>query len=162
MISHQFSENQIRTALFWEKKDALRTPEALWLQMNPFGQEGEQVSGSDPAATKQASGSDPAATKNDWKIRKLDSWIDPEDVVSGGARKLHACEAVGDSRITVIPLDSPLLSVGKRNLYNVEDKVEELGGGAWFNLFNNRWGTNFKQWFDEDMGFEFLTKFHWG
>lgn len=150
-ISHQFLPDRIKTEIFWEKKDALRTPEALWLQMNPFGQEGTPASDGDSAVPKAC-----------WKIRKLGSWIDPKKVVSGGARKLHACEAVGDSETAVTPLDSPLLSVGKRNLYNVEDKVEDLQGGVWFNLFNNRWGTNFKQWFDEDMRFEFVTEFFRG
>lgn len=31
----------------------------------------------------------------------------------------------------------------------------DLSRGFAFLLYNNRWGTNFKQWFDEDMRFSF-------
>lgn len=141
VIRHRFEKNRIHTALYFREKDALRSPEALWLQMNLFA-DGEK-----------------------WKIKKLGSFIDPENVVSGGGRKLHVCElAAGtlkEAEVKIVPADSPLLSVGKPNLYCVDDSVDSLKGGIWFNLFNNRWGTNFKQWFEEDMRYEFLTEFQW-
>jgi hypothetical protein len=41
----------------------------------------------------------------------------------------------------------------------VDDKLASGPGGFSFLLFNNRWGTNFKQWFEEDMHFAFSSLF---
>jgi hypothetical protein len=47
------------------------------------------------------------------------------------------------------------VSVGGRYLYDVSDDFGNLREGFWFLLCNNRWGTNFPQWFGEDMRFSF-------
>ena len=52
-------------------------------------------------------------------------------------------------------VDAPLVSVARPNLYAVDDVIEDVKKGFWFCLFNNRWGTSFPQWFEEDMRWEF-------
>lgn len=140
-IRHVFEDDRITTTLYWQDKDAIRSPEALWLYMNPL-----------PGCRH-------------WELQKLGRWISPEQVVSGGARRMHCCEALrGESRnaaAAIYPADAPLVSVGGRSLYRADDLIPDCGEGFWFNLFNNRWGTNFKQWFEEDMRFNFVTKFDW-
>ena len=140
-IRHVFEQDQIVTTLYWQDKDAIRSPEALWLYMNPL-----------PGCRH-------------WTLQKLGQQICPDQVVSGGARRMHCCEALRgtskDGAAAIYPMDAPLVSVGGRSLYQTDDSFPDCGEGFWFNLFNNRWGTNFKQWFEEDMRFCFVTKFDW-
>ena len=63
-----------------------------------------------------------------------------------------------DGTVTVESLHAPLVSVGSRNLYNLDDKIESMEDGFYFNLFNNRWGTNFKMWCSDDCLFDFVIR----
>ena len=51
-----------------------------------------------------------------------------------------------------------VVTFGKK-LYRPDDSMPELSQGFFFLLYNNRWGTNFKQWFEEDMRFAFDISF---
>ena len=133
-LCHTFAENEILTQIYCGQKDASRIPEALWLHMN-------------------------FSSCSNWKIKKMGTWIDPANVVSGGNRQMHGCEAVSADNIVISPLDTPLVSVGRTNLYHVDDAIEDCTQGVWFNLYNNRWDTNFRQWYEEDMGCEFKITF---
>jgi len=138
LITHQFGET-VRTTLYWKDKDAVRSPEAIWLQM--------ALSVSDP---------------NGWRIEKLGRPVSPLRVVRGGSRKLHCAERLAyegaDGSACIVPYDSPLVSVGGRHLYDVGDACGDPADGFYFLLCNNRWGTNFKQWFEDDMRFAFETR----
>jgi hypothetical protein len=137
-IVYDFLPETIEISLYWRKKDAIRSPEALWLHMNLA-----------------------AGNPNRWMLVKHDLRVSPLNVVSGGNRKLHAVERLtcdgAMEKLSVTPHDSPLVSVGGRYLYDVSDAFGRLEDGFWFLLCNNRWGTNFPQWFEEDMRVSFTV-----
>lgn len=139
-LSYRFLTDEIEMTLYWRGKDPIRSPEALWLSM--------RFAVSSPAR---------------WQITKLCRPISPVNVVSGGNRKLHAAEALSyhDAlhEIDVRLLDAPLVSVGARNLYRADDSFDSPANGFYMLLCNNRWGTNFPQWFGEDMRFCWRIRF---
>ncbi len=98
-----------------------------------------------------------------WKLQKMGKLISPLDVVRGGNRKQHAVEKLiyqgADGSIEVESFHSPLVSIGGRNIYEADEKVNNLENGFYFNLFNNRWGTNFKMWCEDDSRFLYSIKF---
>ncbi len=139
-ITHRFLPDSIQTTLYWAKKDAIRSPEAVYfgfdLHMNnPYR----------------------------WRVRKLGRPLSPFDMVRGGNRKLHCVERLSydaaDGKASVASLDAPLVCVGRPDVYDVGLDYGDPNAGFAFVLYNNRWGTNFKQWFDEDMRFAFETCF---
>ncbi len=135
-ITYTFTPEAIEISLYWRKKDAIRSPEAVWLHINLA-----------------------ADNPNRWMLVKHGLPVSPLNVVSGGNRKLHAVEKLtcetATEYLSITPHDSPLMSVGGRYLYDVSDTFGDLDDGFWFLLCNNRWGTNFPQWFGDDMRFSF-------
>lgn len=133
-IIYTFEEEKIKCVLQWFDKDANKIPEALWFKFN-FNVE----------------------NANRWMMDKLGNTVSPLDVVSGGNRKQHSVEKLhykgADGSIELKSLHAPLVSIGGKNLYEMNDKVSSLENGFYYNLFNNRWGTNFKMWFEEDCSF---------
>jgi hypothetical protein len=138
IIEHLFEDNSITTNLYLAKKDAVRNPEALWFSMD-FK----------------------AANPNRWQMKKMDQIISPLNVVRGGNRRLHAveelCYAAADGSLRIEPIESPAVSFGAYSLYDVSKEYGPMDGSVNFLLYNNRWGTNFKQWFEEDMRFSYRT-----
>lgn len=121
---------------YWKDKDAIRSPEALWINVNP------QVN-----------------TPEHWLMDKSGTLVSPSNIVFNGSRKLHCVQGLhyrsAFESIDIRSLDAPLVSPGGKSLYNTDNNFEDLHNGFYFLLYNNRWGTNFKQWFDEDMRFAF-------
>jgi hypothetical protein len=140
VIEHVFDETGISTVLYLGEKDASRIPEALWFGMD--------LNVSNPYR---------------WRMVKLGQAVSPLDVVRGGNRKLHAVEelryAGTDGFIRIIPGESPIAAFGGYCLYNQDDGFGTLDGGVNFLLYSNRWGTNFKQWFEDDLCLNFRTEF---
>jgi hypothetical protein len=140
VIEHLFDETGITTILYLGGKDASRIPEALWFGMD--------FSVSNP---------------NRWRMVKLGRMVSPLDVVRGGNRKLHVVEELrytgSDGSIRIIPGESPTATLGGYCLYNQDDSFGAMDGGINFLLYSNRWGTNFKQWFEEDLRLSFRTEF---
>jgi hypothetical protein len=138
LVVHEFGDT-VKTTLYWKDKDAIRSPEAVYFGMT--------VSVSDP---------------HGWLIEKLSRPVSPFRVVKGGNRKLHCAKSLlyhgADCAVSVKTFDSPLVSFGGRHLYDVDDAYGDPADGFWYLLHNNRWGTNFKQWFEDDMRFAFETK----
>ena len=136
MAVYRFTEGNIHLELFWKDKDALRSPEALWLGIRPEVE--------NPSC---------------WQMVKSGAALSPSNVVSNGNRQLHVVQDLSytgaDSRIHITPTDAPLVSLGGKKLYQPDNSMPELSQGFFFLLYNNRWGTNFKQWFEEDMRFAF-------
>ena len=139
-VVYRFSDHHINMELFWKNKDAIRSPEAIWLNINP-------------------------KIKNPslWKMNKSGTLISPYSVRYDGNRKLHCVQSLhyqdGSENITITPEDSPLVSPGGKTLYHTDNRFEDLNQGFYFLLYNNRWGTNFKQWYEEDMRFEFNIEY---
>ena len=53
-------------------------------------------------------------------------------------------------------LDAPVVALGERSPIYFSDVQPDLVGGIHVSLFNNGWGTNYIQWFGEDMHFRFI------
>ena len=121
----------------WFGKAASRLPEALWLTFQPNAPE----------------------TRN-WLLDKVDQTVSPFDVVRGGNRHMHSLsdgirykDAQGNFYIET--LDAPVVALGERSPIYFSDAQPDMARGIHFSLFNNGWGTNYIQWFAEDMRFRF-------
>lgn len=138
LVVHEFGVS-IKTTLYWKGKDAVRSPEAIFFGMT--------LGVADP---------------NGWLLEKLGKPVSPLHVARGGNRKLHCARKLlyrgADCEASVCARDTPLVSVGGRHLYDVDDAYGDMADGLWYLLYNNRWGTNFKQWFEDDLRAEFETR----
>ena len=118
----------------WHDKDANRMPEALWLDAR-FDVENE----------------------NRFRLCKMGKMIAPLDVVRGGNRHQHCVQSIeyrgADGSLSLRNAHSPLVSVGGRWLYGDYRSQPDLSKGFSYCLFNNKWGTNFNMWSEDDCGF---------
>ncbi len=131
------AEPVVEIRFSWFGKVANRMPEALWLTFQP------QVS--DPRA---------------WTMQKSGAAISPFEVVEGGNRSMHAVlgglhYAGPEGALRIESLDAPVVSLGVRSPVYFSRSQPDLAPGFHFSLFNNGWGTNYVQWFGEDMTFRF-------
>lgn len=140
-LEYTLHDDRIEIVLQWFEKPANRLPEALWLSFQPI-----------------------TTNENGWRFEKIGQLIDPRDVVSRGARTLHAI----DQRVTynddsrtfeLTSLDAVLVAPGQSSLLNFHNQVPDLRNGVHVNLYNNVWGTNFPMWFGEDARFRFTLRF---
>jgi len=123
--------------LSWFGKTANRLPEAAWLSFSPD-----------------------LPDPHGWTLDKVDRPVSPLDVVAGGSRHLHAVsrglryrDARGDFFLDT--LDAPVFALGEKTPLGFSNLQPDLTTGFHINLFNNAWGTNYPQWFGEDMRFRF-------
>lgn len=124
----------------WFGKPANRMPEGLWLTFQP-----------------------PVGDPRRWFLEKSGSQVSPFEVVTGGNRAMHA--VLGgisyqgpEGGLRIEPLDSPLVVLGERLAVRFTREQPDLAQGFHFSLFNNGWGTNYVQWFGEDMTFRFRVR----
>lgn len=138
-IKYVFGAEEIYITSFLSEKDASRLPEALWISHFTDTPQVEKV-----------------------RLNKLGENINPYEVVEYGNRNYHVVKEVdfrlGEKNISIIPLDSKLISPGERRLYNFNQQYASPSGGMHFNLYNNLWGTNFKMWYEEDIVSRFIIK----
>ena len=52
-------------------------------------------------------------------------------------------------------MDAPVVALSERMPVYFTRNQPDLAKGFHFSLFNNGWGTNYVQWFGEDMRFRF-------
>ena len=133
-MEYILNEDELEIRLRWFGKDANRFAQAAWMSFVPD------------------------FSVKEMKFRKIADWIDPTDVVSRGARTLHAVQEVRIDDVTIIPVDTVLAAPGKRSMLDFHNKLPDISGGVHFNLYNNIWGTNFPMWFGDDMEFRFTLK----
>lgn len=69
---------------------------------------------------------------------------------------LHYRDAQGS--LTINTMDAPVVALGVRSPIYFSNDQPELNKGIHFSLFNNGWGTNYIQWFGEDMRFRFTIR----
>jgi hypothetical protein len=134
------SEPLIHFTLSCFGKRANRLPEAMWLTFNPI-----------------------APRTENWLLSKVEGLVSPADVVSGGNRHMHALSAgLGykdeHGSFAIDALDAPLAVLGEKSPLFFSNAQPDLSQGIHFSLFNNGWGTNYVQWFGEDMKFRFTVK----
>jgi len=116
---------------------ANRLPEAMWLTFQPDAPE--------------AGG---------WRLEKSGYEIDPLEVVRGGNRHVHALstglryqDAKGS--LAIDTLDAPVVAIGEKSTIRFSNDQPDFSKGIHISLFNNTWGTNYIQWFGEDVRFRF-------
>jgi hypothetical protein len=131
------SEPVIELNLTWFGKRANRLPEAMWLTFNPVAPQAEN-----------------------WVLTKVEETVSPFDVVRGGNRHMHSLSnglSYQDERgkFAIETLDAPLVVLGEKSPIYFSNSQPDLSKGIHFSLFNNAWGTNYVQWFGEDMQFRF-------
>jgi len=134
------SEPTIQMNFYWFGKVANRLPEAAWLSFFPA-----------------------APSEGNWLLEKTDRLISPFDVVPGGNRHMHAVTRVihrhdGGSSFAVETLDAPVVALGEKTPIFFSTEQPDLGKGVHFCLHNNTWGTNYRQWFGEDMRFRLVLR----
>ena len=134
------SEPLIHFSLAWFGKRANRLPEALWLTFNPIAPQTEN-----------------------WMLSKVEGLVSPTDVVRGGNRHMHALSSGlryqdENGSFIIESLDAPLAVLGEKSPIYFSNSQPDLSRGIHFSLFNNGWGTNYIQWFGEDMRFRFTIK----
>lgn len=141
-IGFPSDKKEINYTLQWFNKRPCRLPEAYWFSMG--------FAGCRPEA---------------WRIEKVDYMVPPLDVVSKGARDLHAFNRGifyddGRRKIEIESPDCPIVAPGTPSLLEFDDHVPDLSKGEWhFNLFNNKWATNFRTWYSDDAKFRFKIRF---
>lgn len=138
-IRYEFLEKEIKSSLTWFEKDANRMPEAMWFT---FALHTENP--------------------NRFQMQKMGTSVSPLDVVKGGNRLQHCAQVItyagADGKARIESIHAPLVSVGGSNLYDDYRIIPDLSKGFAYNLFNNKWGTNFKMWCEDDCRFEFVLK----
>lgn len=139
-LRYAVSEDELQITHAWFDKPACRLAEAFWLSFQPV-----------------------TDTPDGWRFEKIGRLIDPGDVVSKGARTLHAIDQRvtyddGAHRFDVRSLNAPLVAPGSPALLDFHNQLPDMGGGVHFNLYNNVWGTNFPMWFEDDAQFRFRLR----
>jgi hypothetical protein len=134
------AEPLIHFNLKWFGKRKNRLPEAMWLTFNPI-----------------------APRPENWLLSKLDGRVSPTDVVRGGNRHMHAVSSGlsyqdEHGKFEIETLDAPLVVLGEKSPIYFSNSQPDLSRGIHFSLFNNGWGTNYVQWFGDDMQFRFTIK----
>lgn len=131
------AEPVVEIRFSWFGKTANRMPEALWLSFQPA-----------------------AGDARGWMLEKSGSSVSPFDVVTGGNRAMHA--VLGGLRykgpegaLAIQTLDAPVVALGEKQPVYFSREQPDLSKGFHFSLFNNGWGTNYIQWFGENMSFRF-------
>ena len=100
-----------------------------------------------------------------YAINKNGCMIHPEEDIADKANHVYYSVenfvSAGDEKggICVMPLDTPLLSIGEDGCYTYRHQYEKLSPVLYFNAFNNMWGTNFPQWQGGDFAYRFIL---WG
>ncbi len=96
----------------------------------------------------------------DWSFLKLGLWFRAgQEVPFGGG----ALQAVADVRarqdkgveVAITPLDTPLVGPNDHPFMQFPKTAPSFAGGIRFNLYNNKWGTNFPMWWEGDFAARF-------
>ncbi len=124
----------------WFDKVSNRMPEALWLSFQPIAPE-----------------------PRGWTMEKVGQQLSPLDIITSGNRHMHALSGPMTYKDTqgsfsVESIDAPVVAFGERSPLHFSNEQPDLAKGLHFSLYNNAWGTNYIQWFGEDMRFRFRLR----
>ena len=122
------------------EKMANRLPEAMWLTFQPDAPE-----------------------QRNWVLEKSDYKVSPFAVVRGGNRHIHCLSkglsyADGRGSLSIDTLDAPVVALGEKSPIYFSEAEPEISKGIHFSLYNNGWGTNYIQWFGEDVRYRFSVR----
>jgi len=124
---------RVEVTLVLRDKAANRMPEAGFLNLTP-------------------------AEESDWHLRKMGLWHGAGNIVRRGGGQLQGVEAVRMGDVTVTPLDSALVAPAGAPFVPFQPDVPDFGAGLRFNLYNNKWGTNFPMWWQGSVAFRFVVE----
>lgn len=128
---------RLELTLVLRDKPANRMPEAGFLTLTPAGAEA-------------------------WQLHKLGLWHDGDNIVRRGGGQLQAVAAVraklGDSQLTATPLDAALVAPAAAPFIPFQPAIPDYRGGLRFNLYNNKWGTNFPMWWEGTVAFRVVLE----
>jgi hypothetical protein len=136
-LSFPKNEPVMKIAFYCFGKTANRLPEAMWLTFQPD-----------------------AAEASGWSMDKSDCRIDPLMVVRGGNRHMHAVSRriSYQNSFSIDTLDAPVVALGEKSPIYFSKDQPDVSKGVHFSLYNNAWGTNYIQWFGEDLRFRFEVR----
>jgi alpha-mannosidase len=103
-----------------------------------------------------------------YAVHKLGQVVDPaRDIVDNANHALYCSDrwvdvSDGEKGLAVIPLDTPLFSIGEKGILSFRRTYRDHEPVLLFNLFNNSWGTNFPQWIGGDFEFRYRLLPHKG
>jgi hypothetical protein len=127
--------HSLELTLVLRNKPANRMPEAGFLSLTPAGAE-------------------------DWTLRKMGVWNPAQNIARRAGGQLQAVEAVrtrlGDAHLTTTPLDCALAAPASAPFIPYNPERPDLSTGLRFNLYNNKWGTNFPMWWEGTAAFRFV------
>ena len=127
---YNLSDEGLSLDVSWYNKDANRLTEAVYLNLFP--------------------------NSDNVLLRKLGTYIKPEEVTLNGSRNLHAVQSVSFDGCEIINRHSPLVSFGRGKILEFDNKLESIRkDGISFVLQNNVWGTNFPLWYEDNARFVF-------
>ena len=122
---YTLTERGVTVDVSWFGKDANRLTEALYLNLFP---DADEV-----------------------LLKKLGSYIRPDEVALNGSRNLHAVQSISFGAYEIRNLHAPLVSFGKGKILEFDNRNESVKqDGISFVLQNNVWGTNFPLWYEDN------------
>jgi hypothetical protein len=91
------------------------------------------------------------ALPESWRMAKLGLDIDPRATIKNGNRQLHCVDGVtvemdAGNKFALEVLDTPLFVPGDQPFLVFSRALPDMSKGGRFNVFNNKWGTNFSMW----------------
>jgi hypothetical protein len=117
--------NHIEIAVTLHDKPANRMPEASFVSFTPDG----------PHA---------------WEFQKTGTWLRANKVAPRGGGQLQAVSAVRTAGLSLTPLDTPLVAPAHTDFIAFDSLPPDYSDGLRFNLHNNKWGTNFRMWWEAE------------
>ncbi|MCC5975848.1 MAG: DUF5054 domain-containing protein [Rubellimicrobium sp.] len=91
-----------------------------------------------------------------WDYLKTGLWIRADHTARRGGGQLQAVFAARMPGLRIEPLDTPLAAPLAWPFMRYNPDPPDLSGGLRFNLYNNKWGTNFPQWWEGSARARFL------
>lgn len=128
LVTREGSGGLVFTVQLWDKP-ANRMPEASFFRFAPAGASG-------------------------WEFLKTGLWQEAGRVARYGGGWLQAVASVRgrvpECELRLTPLDTPLVGPADAQFMCFNPEPPRFDAGLRFNLHNNKWGTNFPQWWGGD------------
>lgn len=140
-VTYRFNNESgsIDVDLDWFGKQKTRIPEAVWFSCVP-NISAEKI-----------------------ELDKMGYYVDAADVLENGSRHMHS--VTGDIKIVgkkgtmrIESIDAPVVALNKNDMMYFDNTEVNPAKGVHCALYNNTWGTNYAQWFGDDMKYRFRIK----
>ncbi len=122
---HGLDANRLEITVTLHDKPANRMPEASFVSFTPAG-------------------------ALDWQFLKTGTWLRANKVAPRGGGQLQAVSSVRTTGLSLTPLDTPLVAPAHTDFMAFDSLPPDFSEGLRFNLHNNKWGTNFRMWWEAE------------